>query len=158
MVSASLLYIAPPRTATVKSRIWTSQSKACAQHWCCEDVRPVLPDRPGRRDLRRALDAADHSQPARWLRKLQRDPRGRPRTVTYAALTAAQAARTARCRGVDTQARRPRASLRAHACGTRPLQGLPVARRVGCALARDRPREPRSLRCPVVDVQRAASR
>jgi DNA-binding HxlR family transcriptional regulator len=36
---------------------------AGAQHWGREDVRPVLPHRPWRRNLRRALDAADHPQP-----------------------------------------------------------------------------------------------
>src|SRR5688572_3050851 len=139
-------HIGPPWTAEVKSRIWTSQRKAGAQHWRGEDVRPVLPHRPWRRDLRRALDAADHPQPVPWLRKLQRDSGGRARTLPYPALTTAQAARTARCRGVGAKARRARAPLRAHVCGPRPLQGLPVARRVGCALARDRPPEPRPFR------------
>ena len=31
----------------MKSRIWTSQPTAGAHHWRCEDVRPVLPYRPG---------------------------------------------------------------------------------------------------------------
>src|SRR5262249_25716348 len=84
--------------------------------------------------------------------------RARARTLPYAALTAAQAARTARCRRVGTQARWARALLQAHVCGPRPLHGLPVARRMGCALARDRPREPRPLCGPVVDVQRAPPR
>src|SRR3546814_8203000 len=35
-------HIGPPRRAAVKSRIWTSQPKAGAQHWRREDVRPVL--------------------------------------------------------------------------------------------------------------------
>ncbi len=47
-------------TAAVKSRIWTSQPKTGARHWRCEDLRPVLPHRPWRRDLRRALDTFDH--------------------------------------------------------------------------------------------------
>ena len=54
--------------------------------------------------------------------------------------------------------RRCRGRTRAHVCGPRPLHGLPVARRVGCALARDRLREPRSICGPVVDVQRAPPR
>ena len=37
----------------------------------------------------------------------------------------------------------------------RPVQGLRDARRVGRPLARDRPREPRSVRGALVDVQRA---
>src|SRR5215470_5323357 len=126
--------IEPPRTAAVKSRIWTSQPKAGAQHWRCEDIRPVLSHRAWRRDLRRALDAADHPQPVPWLRKLRRDPGGRARTLPNSALTAAQAARTARCRRVGTEARRARPPLRAHGFGPRPLHRLQVARRVGCAL------------------------
>ena len=64
-------HIGPPRTAAGESRIWTSQPKAGAQHWRGEDLRPVLPHRPWRRDLRRALDTADHPQPVPRLRKLQ---------------------------------------------------------------------------------------
>ena len=63
-----------------------------------------------------------------------------------------------RCRRVGTQARRARAPLRAHVRGPRPLHGLPVARRVGCALARDCPREPRPFCGPLVDVPRPPSR
>src|SRR5262249_1922879 len=139
----------------VKSRIWTSQTKAGAPDWRGEDVRPVLPHRPWRRELRRALDTADHPQPVPRLRKLQRDPGGRARALPYPALAAPPAARTARGRRVGAQARGARTPLRAHALGPRPLLGLPVARRVGCALARNRPRESRPLRRAVVDVQRA---
>src|SRR5262249_44402106 len=51
-------HIGQPRTATVKSRIWTSQPKAGAEYWRREDVRPILPHCAWRRDLRRALDTA----------------------------------------------------------------------------------------------------
>ena len=43
-------------------------------------------------------------------------------------------------------------------CGPRARRSVQVARRVGRALDRDRPREPRSLCGPVVDVQRAPPR
>src|SRR5262245_36542474 len=87
----------------VKSRIWTSQRNAGARHWRGADIRSVLPHRPWSRDIRRALDTAHHPQPVHWLRKLQRDPGGRARALPYSSLTAAQAARTARCRDVGTQ-------------------------------------------------------
>src|SRR5688500_3240485 len=74
-----------------------------------------------------------------------RDSEGRAWTLSYSALTAAQATRAAARRCVGTEARRARAPLRAHVCGPGSLQGLPGARRVGSALARDRPREPRPL-------------
>src|SRR5262245_51138555 len=64
-------HIGPPQTADVKYRIWTSQPRRDMEHWRHEDLRPVLPHRPWRRDLRGALDAADHPQPAPRLGKLQ---------------------------------------------------------------------------------------
>jgi DNA-binding HxlR family transcriptional regulator len=71
-------YRGPP---AVKSRIWTSQPKAGAQHWRCEDIRAVLPHRSWRRDLRRAVDTADHPQPVPWLRKLLEGAPGLSRTL-----------------------------------------------------------------------------
>jgi hypothetical protein len=68
---SSIDTIAPPWRPSVKSRIWTSQTTAGERHWRRADLRPVLPDRAGRRDLRRALDAGDHPQPALRLRTLQ---------------------------------------------------------------------------------------
>jgi hypothetical protein len=100
--------IASPRTPTVKSRIWTSRPTAGARHWRRADLRPVLPHRPWRRDLRRALDAADHPQPVPGLRKLQRNPGRRARALAHSAVTAAQAARTVRHRRIGTQTRRAR--------------------------------------------------
>ena len=147
--------IGPPRTRAVKSRIWTSQPKAGAQHWRCERVRPVLPIARG------AEIFAERWTPLiirnlTLAAELQRDLEA-PRTLPYLALAAAQAARTARCRHVGTQAGRPRAPLRAHVCGPRPVHGLPVARRVGCALAGIAPRTSTPLSL-CVDVPRAPPR
>ena len=108
------------------------------EHWRREDVRPVLPHCAWRRDLRRALDTADHPQPVPWLRELQRSRRARPDS-RHPAIAEAKAARTARCRRVGTQARRTRAPYELTSAGHDLFQGLPVARRVGCALARNRP-------------------
>src|SRR5262245_2416548 len=94
----------PPPTAAVKSRIWTFQPVTCARNWHRADLRPVLPDRSWRRDLCRALDAPDHPQPLAGMRRLQRDPGGRPGTVPDAPVTTAQAARTAGNRPLDSQA------------------------------------------------------
>ena len=51
-------------------------------------------------------------------------------------------------------ASRTRPPLPPHELGPRSVQGLRDPRRVGSSLARDRPREPRSVRGVVVDVQR----
>ena len=68
-----------------------------------------------------------------------------------------QAARTPRHCRVGTQGSGARAPLPAHELWPRSVQGLPDPRRVGSSVARDRPREPRSIRGAVVDVQRAST-
>src|SRR5262245_9141459 len=92
--------IGAQQTASAKTRIWTSQPPVRAPHWAHEDVWPVLSHRPRRRDLRRAVDAADRAQPAPRVRELQRDPGGRAGTVAHAARRAARAARTLQHRRV----------------------------------------------------------
>src|SRR5262245_17502914 len=90
--------IAPPWTAAVKATIWTSPPKGGARHSRRADLRPVLSDRPWRRDLRRALDAADHPQPVAGLWQFQRNSGGCARALPHPALAAAEAPRKTRHR------------------------------------------------------------
>ena len=158
MVSSSLEdHIGPPRSKAVKSRIWTSQPKAGAQHWRREDVRSVLPHRPRRRDLRRTVDTADHPQPVPRLRRLQRNTggcAGLSRTCSHNGSSSSNGSVSSSRHPSQTGAGTTTSSrLRATACSrsaSRSASGV----RVGS----NRPREPRPFCGPLVDVPRAPSR
>ena len=144
-------YRGPP---AVKSRIWTSQPKAGAQHWRCEDIRAVLPIARG------AEIFAERWTPliirnlyfgcGSFSEILEGAP-GLSRTLLSQRLKQLERL------GVVGSA--PKADGRGHhyrsRLRARTVQSLHVARRVGGTLTGDRPGEPQSICGAVVDVQRA---
>src|SRR4051794_31084338 len=87
-------------------------------------VRPVLPDRARRRDLRAALAADHRAQPPAWLPHLRRARRRRAGALAGAAVAAAAPARGARDRPPDPEPRRARLALRADTGVRGPAAGM----------------------------------
>ena len=120
-----------PAKAGRSSQIRTTVDRAGEDRRARGGLRPVLPDRARRRDLRRALDADHPAQPHGRRRPVRRPPRGRPGPPAQRAGPAAAHAGAGR-RGRAVRGRAPLPADRARA-GARA--GVHRARYLGRAVA-----------------------